>query len=274
VRPCRLCLVALALASAGACRSSRPATVAAPAATLPPEFIRSYVGQRLILRHHGGTQRVSLKRDTLAGPSGNCDLGVEVRQATFEGGNASFTLETLGVARMEGQRASGGSRGACGTIAGLLLTVSGFATGADPEAVRADLGKVLATPEGYLVAHGVPFDRPTGPEPRQMASQERDATLEERRLARQLTSWPRVLLRVDPAYQDPGGRVRHEGELEFVAVVGEDGRVRSPKLRTSVSLAHEEHVIRVLSLWRFEPARRTEGPLAARVLGRLTFRVY
>lgn len=246
----------------------------APVASLPPEFIRSYVGQRLILLQHGAAQRVSLRRDALARPGGSCDAGVEVRQATFENGTASFTLEALGVARVEGKPARAGSRDPCGTISGFLVTVAGFAAGDDAEAVRADLGKVLATPESYLVAHGVPFDRPEGPEPSQTASVERDATPEERSLARQVTSWPRVLLRVDPAYRDPSGRVRHQGELEFVVVVGEDGRVRSPKLRTALSAAHEEHVIRTLSLWRFEPARRAEGPLAARVLARLTFRVY
>lgn len=262
------------LVSAAACRSGRPAIVAAPASTLPREFIHSYVGQRLILFQHGAKQRVSLTRDALARTSGSCDVGVEVRQATFENGTATFTLEALGVARVEGKPGSAGSRGPCGTISGFLVTVAGFAAGDDVAAVRADIGKVLATPEAYLVARGVLFDRPEGPEPRQTASQERDATPEERSLARQVTSWPRALLLVDPAYRDPSGRVRHEGELEFVVVVGEDGRVHAPQLRTALSAAHEEHVIRTLSLWRFEPARRAEGPLAARVLGRTTLRVY
>lgn len=257
-----------------ACRSGRPATVATPAPALPPEFVRSYVGQRLILRHHGAAQRVSLTRDALARPSGNCDVGVEVRQASFENGTLSFTLEALGVARVESQPAGAAARGPCGTISGFLMTVGGFAADEAAEVARAELGKVLATPAAYLAARGVPFDRPEGMEPRQTASRERDATPEERSLARHVTAWPRVLLRVDPAYRDPAGRVHHEGELEFVAVVGEDGRIWSPKLRTPLSSAHEEHVIRTLSLWRFEPAQRTEGPLAARILGRLTFRVY
>jgi hypothetical protein len=273
VRPSRLAVAALLL-GALACRSGRATTVAPEAPALPPEFVRSYLGQRLILRHHGAAQRVSLTRAALAQPSGNCDVGVEVRQASLENGTLSFTLEALGVARVEGQPAGAASRGPCGTVSAFVMTVAGFAADEAAEVVRGELGKVLATPEAYLAAHGVPFDRPPGAEPREAASRERDATPEERGLARQVTSWPRVLLRVDPAYRDPSGRVRHEGELEFVAVVGLDGRISSPKLRTPLASAHEEHVIRTLSLWRFEPAQRTEGPLAARILGRLTFRVY
>ena len=93
MRPRHLAAVTLALVSAAACRSGRPATVVAPAVSLPPEFIRSYVGQRLILLQHGAAQRVSLRRDALARARGSCDAGVEVRQATFENGTASFTLE-------------------------------------------------------------------------------------------------------------------------------------------------------------------------------------
>jgi hypothetical protein len=59
-----------------------------------------------------------------------------------------------------------------------------------------------------------------------------------------------------------------------VGVVGEDGHLHAPKLRTPLSSAHEEHVLKALSLWRYEPAKRPEGPVGARILGRLAFRVY
>jgi hypothetical protein len=81
-------------------------------------------------------------------------------------------------------------------------------------------------------------------------------------------------VRVEPFYRDPAGRVRHEGEVEFAGVVGEDGRLRSPKLRTPLSTVHEEHVQRALSLWRYEPAQLPDKVVAARIIGRCTFRVY
>jgi hypothetical protein len=56
-------------------------------------------------------------------------------------------------------------------------------------------------------------------------------------------------------------------------VVGEDGRLHGLKLRTPLSAAHEEHVLRALSLWRYEPAM-TDMVVAARIVGRCTFRIY
>jgi TonB family protein len=79
---------------------------------------------------------------------------------------------------------------------------------------------------------------------------------------------------VDPWYHDSSGRLRQEGEIELEAVVGTDGRLHEPRVRTGVSPAHERAVLRVLPLWRFEPARRGEEPIAARILLRPVFRIY
>lgn len=269
----RIAPTTLLLGLALACQTARPKTTPSAPAVPPPEFIGSYVGQRLILRHHGTQQRVALTRRDLAVAGGDCDMGVEVREASFEAGTAAFKLEALGPARLPDKPAAR-ARTTCGTVSGFLLSVSGFAAGDAPEAIRTDLDKVLATPEAYLAANGIAFDRRPGPDPPLAASQEKNASFQERALARQLKAWPRILLRVDPFYRDPGGRVHHEGEVEFSGVVGDDGRLHSPKLRTALSSAHEEHVLRALSLWLYEPAQGPEGATAARIGERCTFRVY
>lgn len=267
-----IALATLALAAALACRTAAPKGPAAAPAAPPPEFIASYVGQRLILRHHGAQQRVALTRQNLAQPSGSCDVGVEIREASLANGTATFKLEALGPAGLA-ERPAARSRSACGNMSGFMVSVSGFVAEDAPETIQAELATLLATPEAYLAAQGVAFDRPAGPEPKLAASQDRSASFEERTLARQVKTWPRPVLRVEPYYRDPGGRVHHEGEVEFAGVVGEDGRLHSYKLRTPLSTAHEEHVLRALSLWRYEPAL-AEAPLAARIVGRCTFRVY
>lgn len=267
-----LAVAALMLGGALACRSAGPSAQPAAPAAPPPDFIASYIGQRMILRHYATQQRVAVTRQNLARPSGDCDVGVEVREASFGSGTATFKLEALGPASVP-DKAVAGTRAACGTISGFLVSVSGFVAGDAPEAMQAELAKLLATPEAYLAARGVPFG-PPGPDPQLAASQERNASFAERTLARQVKTWPRPLLRVEPYYRDPGGRVHHEGEVEFAGVVGEDGRLRAPKLRTPLSSAHEEHVLKALSLWRYEPAQLPEKPVAARIIGRCTFRVY
>jgi hypothetical protein len=264
--------VALALSGALACRSAGPKAPASAPAAPPPEFMASYVGQRLILRHQGAQQRVDLARGDLARLAGDCDVGVEVKEASFAGGTATFKLEALGPAILP-DKAGARGRTACGSVSGFLITVSGFVAADTPEAIQADLGKLLAPPEGYLTAKGVPFERPEGAAPKVVASQERNATFDERTLARQVKTWPKAVLRVDPFYRDPGGRVKHEGEVEFAAVVWEDGRLHDLKLRTPLGTAHEDHVLRALSMWRYEPAM-AEAPVSARINGRCTFRIY
>jgi hypothetical protein len=270
----RRSVVALALASlvGPACRSAAPPAAPGAPEAPAPEFIAAYVGQSLILRHYGAQQRIALTRQDLARSAGDCDVGVYVREAGFAGGTATLTLDALGPATLLDKAASH-ARGTCGSLAAFIVSVSGYGAADAPETMQAELGRLVATPEAYLAAKGVPFDRPAGPEPTLAASQDRNASSDERTLARQVKTWPRPLLRVEPFYRDPGGRVRHEGELEFTSVVGEDGRLHSPRLRTPLAAPHEEHVLRALALWRYEPAM-ADAPVAARILGRCTFRVY
>src|SRR2546428_331568 len=82
-----LAAAALALAAGPACRSGAPgAKAGAPVA--PPDLLRTFVGQTLILRHRGDDKTVALKRGQLASLSGECDVVVEVRSADFERGTA------------------------------------------------------------------------------------------------------------------------------------------------------------------------------------------
>ena len=62
--------------------------------------------------------------------------------------------------------------------------------------------------------------------------------------------------------------------MDFAAVVGTDGRLYRPKVKTSLDPALERLVQDVLPLWRLEPARRAGGPVAARVALQLALRVY
>ena len=101
-----------------------------------------------------------------------------------------------------------------------------------------------------------------------------DASEAERRLARAVAAWPRPLLSVDATYRDPSGRARHERLVGFEAVVGTDGRLYKPQVKVSVDRPHDAAIQSALSFWRFEPARRAEGPVGARVPLEIVLRVY
>jgi hypothetical protein len=253
--------VALALALP-ACATKRGVTPST-------DYLRAYVGQQRVLRFQGDQERVVVKRKDRPQLTGACDAAVEVRSAVVEKGGPRLVLEAIGAANAEKARPR------CRNIpATITLSLTGF--GGDSGPVVGRLDQVLPTPEGYLRAYGVPFDRPAGREPVLFASSvdQREANDQERRLEGRLTARPRRLFWVDPIYRDPRRAVRYEGEAEIEGVVGVDGRLYRTRVRGSLDKAHVAAVKRVLPMWRFEPGRTGNEPTAAHVLSRLVFRIY
>ena len=269
----RWSLVALALLAIPACRTGTGPTPRAPSAP-EPEFVRSYVGRAVILRHLGGQKQWSLDKKDVARQSATCDVGVEVKDAVFQKGVAQFRLEYLGRARVEGKRNQCRAKERDRPRSLIALQVKGFLPDEPPDAVTSVLDRLLMAPEALLAAHGIPFDVSPASEPSVVADRSPVAKPAEARLARDVTRWPRKLVWVEPAYADPARKVRHEGEMEFTAVVGSDGRLYGPSILTPLAEVHERQVKRALSLWRFEPARRAKEPVAVRLSERTTFRIY
>jgi hypothetical protein len=249
-----------------ACRSSQAPRPGAPAP--PPDVVRPYVGQTLLLRHRGDEKKWSLDRKSVDKQSGTCDVAVFVRDGSFDKGAAQFLLEYLGEPRTEKWRSK------CRKpVHAITLRVTGL--GGDSEAaVRGAVGQVLATPEAWLAAHGNRFDFPAGAgEPKVIADRSNVAAQAEMRVARDVTRWPRRLLWIEPAYADPG-KIKHEGEVELAAVAGADGRLYGAKVTTPLDDRHEKFIMRGFPLWRFEPARKKDDPVAARVTERTVFHIY
>jgi TonB family protein len=259
------------------CRSSAP--VKRPTAPTAQGLVDSYVGQTRILFQRGDQKVVSLQRKELAAEAGGCDVGVEVREAALDKGVLRFRLERLGAVNIQqAPKAAKGRKAAkppCGAPQPeVSLTIAGFDGPLDAAALEADVVRILATPEAFLTARGYAFpsgsDDPSAP----IASNEAAASLPEQNLWRQVTVQPKPALRIDPDYRDPGGKVRHQGEVEFSGIVGTDGRLRDVRLKTPLVAPHDDHVLRALKLWRYEPGARKEGPVPVRINGRLVFRIY
>jgi hypothetical protein len=261
----RLIGLAVAVGLAGACGPKQPK---GPPAGPRTDFISSYVGQQRILRFQGDRERIVVKRKDPPQLSGACDAAVQVRSAVLEKGAPRLVLETIGAPNAEKARPR------CKAMpATITLSLTGYESDA-PAQVVGRLDQILPTPEGYLRAYGVPFDLAATGEPTVAASSQTNAPDEERRMGRRVTTWPRKLFWVDPAYRDPGHRVRHEGEVEFEAVVGADGRLYRPHIRGGLDKAHVAAIERVLRMWRLEPARAGKDPLPAHFASRLVFRIY
>jgi hypothetical protein len=250
------------LAAGAGCRSG--AQQGGPTAPRPPvDVLKSFIGQDRILRYYGREKSVSLKKKDVSRHGGECDVAVHVSDGAFENGRMRLTLELLGEPIVSGRPRR---KERCRTAAPTLsLTISDFQPQDPPEEVAARVSLVLPAPEGYLAAYGIRFDRQAVGEETAVASQEPDASENERRLGRSVTAWPKVLLSVEPVLRDPSRRIHQQGEVEFVAVVGSDGRLRSPVVKTGLEERHESLMKRALAAWRFDPARQGDRPVAARV---------
>lgn len=250
---------------APACKSAPKAPPTAPAPL--PELLRPYAGALRVLPHKGDLKALTLKAGQ--GLTGTCDVAVRVRSVAFANATARFALEAVGLPRVGERRVS------CKRLEhGIQLTLTGLPAGPATADVTARIDEVLLTPEAYLKAKGTSFDRPAGQTPPEVASQMPDASEAERRLARAVAAWPRPLLSVDAIYRDPSGRSRHERLVGFEAVVGTDGRLYKPQVKVSVDRPHDAAIQSALSFWRFEPARRAEGSVGARVPLEIVLRVY
>ncbi len=257
---CALVSVGLVVSFSG-CQSAGGPKPQIPSAPLP-EALQSWVGQRRFIAGAGEAKGLALEVGESL-PRGDCDVAVEVRSASFDKGTVTLSLDTLGRAetsdRMRGRE--------CREVpTARQLSVSGLSA---PEDAPQALEDLLTPPEGHLAARDVVFDLPPEKNAPKLAAAGGDAagTSEERILGRQIDAWPRLLLAVHPIVS---GHVRHQGEIEFAAMVGADGRLYKPALVTSLGSSQEEQVLKVFSLWRYEPAKRGQDRVAARVRGRAT----
>lgn len=259
-----LSLVALLLLPA--CQSGGPK--ARPTGPQPlPELLRPYEGALRVLPARGDEKTLALK----AGQAlvGACDVAVRLRGVAYESGTARFSLETVGRPQV------GEQRGRCKELLpGRQLSLAGLPAGPVTAETTARIDEVLLTAEAYLRKKGTSFDREAGQAPTEVASALSDGSESERRLARGVIAWPRPLLSVNALYHDLSRRGRHERLVGLEAVIGTDGRVYHPQVKASIDRAHQAALESALALWRFEPARRAEGAIGARVAFEAVLRVY
>lgn len=86
-------------------------------------------------------------------------------------------------------------------------------------------------------------------------------------------SWPRLVRDVRPQYTPEAMRARISGAVGLSCVVDRDGTVRDCRVTRSLDAAYglDAEALRVVRLWRFEPARRASEPVAVRVTIELAF---
>ncbi len=228
------------------------------------DFLQSFVGQKLFLRGIADQKEAKVKKKDLARLNGTCDVAVLVKQAVWNHGKARFQLEQIGTPHVPGK-----PPGVCNSIYGYdhgTVEISGFAADEATDSLAGSISQVLQTPEQYLAALGVPFDvKPVAAEDSKGKPPEG--------LNRTITA-PKEVLSVDPVYSEDARRGKIQGDVVLWIVVGTDGRVHDSKVARKAGYGLDETAMNVLSLWRFEPARKQDKVVAVQMNLDLTYHLY
>jgi hypothetical protein len=241
-----------------------------PSAGAAADLAKAYQGQARILPGLAEKSKISHARGA-ALEKGSCDMGVLVTSAALSGGTARFTLEPIGLPRIEQQPAA---RKCSKPPREYQLVISGLDSGGSIADLKEEVDRVLQTPERYLTEHGVSFALKAAGSRGPVADKQLKATPEERMLARTVTTPHQRLLSVAPLRRDDRKRVHYAGEVEFEAVVGVDGRLYDIQLPGAFE-THADRILKALDLWRYQPARRGDQPVAYRISQeRTVFNVY
>jgi hypothetical protein len=256
----------LAVVLAG-CRSGQKIVIPDEGNARPA--LSSWVGQNLVLRYYGEHSALILKPGEA--PKGTCDVAVRVAAVEPVPSGVHFSLDAIGRLRI----ADGSTVGTCKLLVPHVDLTLKPADATHPDGWRPHLEKVLLTPEAYLAANGRPFDIAVSKEaPKEVADPSIMASEEARRAARKVTAWPKPLFLVEPAFAAANKNAHYEGEVAFEAVIGADGRLSQPKVKTPLDAEQVKRVASALELWRFEPAHEADRKVAARYEGRTVLRIY
>jgi TonB family protein len=225
----------------------------------PQELLHAMIGQKLLMRHFGDFKDTKVKKKDLISSKENCDIAIQLKDATWDKGKALFVWEDIGTPYMPGKPG-----GVCHNVYDEgTLTITGFAAD-EPAASLADsLRKVLQTPEQFLEAAGISFTLPPEPDlPGEIGIPENPFTP------------AKTLFMVNATFSEQARKSKYQGTLGVLFYVGRDGRAHSPKIFHPLGMGLDEQALKVVSMWRFEPARKLDQPVPAKMSIETSFNLY
>ncbi len=206
----------------------------------------------MILRRLGGDEKIKVKKQELARLQGSCDIAVEVKEASWDRGTARFKFDEIGQPSLPNR-----PNGCKKRNEDVALEVSGFNLNEPSDLLIASLGELLQTPDQYLSAQGVPSAPPPVTESRVPG-----------------VTQPTPLLSIDPAYSREASREKYQGTVVLRVTIGADGRIEQASVVKGTGKGLDESALRSLSMWRFEPARKLDKPVAFQLNLEISFHIY
>lgn len=229
--------------------------------SLPPQdstqgYLQHLIGQRLILRHYARSSNPEAKERDLSNRKGGCDEAVEV--TTVASDNSSIRLQLRNIGMPSIRKKSGG----CETTPDLYsFRITDFDLDQPRDQAERAIGYVLQTPEAYLAASGVTWNRPP--------SSENDSPVD---FPHPGLTAPEVVLSVIPYYSEANRKAHIQGTVTVRCVIGTDGLIHAPVIAKGLTEATNKLALDALTFWRLEPVREGAHPVAARVPVDISFR--
>jgi TonB family protein len=82
---------------------------------------------------------------------------------------------------------------------------------------------------------------------------------------------PRAIYSPEPEFSDEARKVKHQGVVVLLAVIGADGRPRNLQVARSLGLGLDEKAVEAVRTWRFEPGRKDGRPVAVQIAVEVDF---
>jgi len=221
------------------------------------DYLRGLAGQRLILRHFGGSATVKTKEKDLGGKHGGCDEAVEVMTVSLDSTSVTIRLRNMGTVGILGKNVS------CQDNAlpqEYLLRIDEFGLDQPSDHARKSIEYVLQTPEEFLAAKGVKFN----PTP----ATGNESIID---LPHTGVTPPKPILLAFPLLSNAAFIGATRGQVIVKCVVGTDGVPRDPVVVSGPNQDLGKLAVDELSFDRLEPAHDTGGPVSVRMPMEMTF---
>jgi protein TonB len=85
---------------------------------------------------------------------------------------------------------------------------------------------------------------------------------------------PEVIFNPEPAFSEEARKVKHQGIVLLLVVVGKDGHTYDIKVAQSLGMGLDEKAIEAVNRWRFRPATKDGEPVSAQIAVQVDFRLY
>ena len=85
---------------------------------------------------------------------------------------------------------------------------------------------------------------------------------------------PRPIYTPEPEFSEEARRVKLQGEVTLLAVIGADGRPRNLAVVRSLGYGLDQRALDAVNTWRFEPARKDGHPVAVQMNIIVNFHLY